>query len=51
MKEMIRDLWRFFMERKVWWLLPLILALLLLGLIFVVAQPGAAVTPFIYAIF
>ena len=44
------ELWAFMRVRKKWWLLPLVLVLLLLGLLIAFAQ-GSALAPFIYAIF
>jgi hypothetical protein len=36
--------------RKKWWLLPILLMIVLLGLILVFAQ-GSALAPFIYTVF
>jgi hypothetical protein len=36
--------------RKKWWLLPILLLIVLLGLILVFAQ-GSALAPFIYTVF
>ncbi|MBI4148728.1 hypothetical protein HY490_05535 [Candidatus Woesearchaeota archaeon] len=47
---LLRDLWAFMLENKKWWLLPLILMLLLVGVLIVFAQ-SSAVSPFIYALF
>ena len=44
------ELLQFFWERKMWWLMPMILTLLLLGLLIVFTQ-GTAVAPFIYTLF
>lgn len=44
------ELWAFMRVRKKWWLLPIILVLLLVGLLLVFAQ-GSALAPFIYTIF
>jgi len=44
------ELWAFMRVRKKWWLLPLVLLLVLVGLLIAVAQ-GSALAPFIYAIF
>ena len=46
----IIELWAFMRARKKYWLLPIIVSLLLLG-IFVVVTEGTAVAPFIYSIF
>ncbi|MFT5114836.1 MAG: hypothetical protein ACI8P9_004178 [Parasphingorhabdus sp.] len=50
MMEFLKDLWGFMRERKKFWLLPIILVLLLLGLLIVFAE-GSAVAPFIYTLF
>jgi len=46
----IRELWNYAKIRKKFWLLPIIVLMLILGLVVVVGQ-GSVVTPFIYAIF
>jgi hypothetical protein len=48
--EFLRDLWGFIIERKKYWLVPLILVLLLMGVL-IVFSSGSAVAPFIYTIF
>ncbi len=50
MIELIKDLWRFMVERKKFWLAPIILILLLLGSLLIVAQ-GSSIAPFIYTLF
>jgi len=50
MIDLIKDLWLFMKERKKFWLAPIIIALLLLGLLVVFAQ-GSAIAPFIYTLF
>jgi hypothetical protein len=50
MFEFLKDLWDFMRERKKFWLAPIILVMLLLGVLIVVAQ-GSAVAPFIYTLF
>jgi len=50
MYELIKDLWAFMRERKKFWLLPIIVVMLLLGMLIVLAQ-GSAVAPFIYTLF
>ena len=50
MMEFMIDLWDFMKERKKFWLAPIILVMLLLGVLIVVAQ-GSAVAPFIYTLF
>lgn len=48
--EFLKDLYAFLMERKKWWLLPILLALVVLGLLMVFAE-GSAVAPFVYPLF
>ncbi len=50
MFELLKDLWDFMKERKKFWLLPIIIVLLLLGVLTVLTQ-GSAVAPFIYTLF
>ncbi len=50
MLDFVRDLWAFMRERKKFWLLPIILFMLFLGVLIVVTQ-GSAVAPFIYTLF
>jgi len=44
--ELLRFLWR----RKLWWLIPLIVMLILFVILLVAAQ-GSALAPFIYTLF
>ena len=48
--QFLKELWEYIRARKKYWLLPIILALLALG-IFIVVGEGTVVAPFIYAIF
>ncbi len=50
MLDLIKDLWSFMRVRKKFWLAPIILVLLLLGMLVVMTQ-GSAVAPFIYTLF
>ena len=50
MVDLLRDLWGFMKERKKFWLAPIIIVLLLLGILVVLAG-GSAVAPFIYTLF
>lgn len=50
MLDLIKDLWNFMKERKKFWLAPIIIILLLLGVLIVFAQ-GSAIAPFIYTLF
>ncbi len=46
----LKEFVKFLMERKKFWLVPILLFLLIFGALFVVTQ-GTAVAPFIYTIF
>ena len=48
--EFLKDLWGFFRERKKWWLMPLIVLFLLIGLL-LLATGNTVLAPFIYALF
>jgi hypothetical protein len=48
--DFLLDLWGFLRARKKFWLLPIIVLLLLLGVLIVVGA-GSAIAPFIYTIF
>lgn len=50
MMDLIADLWEFMRERKKFWLAPIVIVMVLLGVLIVVAQ-GSAVAPFIYTLF
>ncbi len=50
MLELLKDLWGFMRVRKKFWLAPIIVMLLLLGMLIVLSQ-GSAVAPFIYTLF
>ncbi len=48
--SIIREVWEFLMERKKWWLFPIILILLLLSA-FIIFALNSAIAPFIYTLF
>jgi len=48
--EFLKDLWFFMKERKAFWLAPLIIILLLIGVL-IVFGGGSAIAPFIYTLF
>lgn len=50
MLDLLSDLWGFMRARKKFWLAPIILIMLLLGVLIVLSQ-GSAVAPFIYTLF
>jgi hypothetical protein len=48
--SIINEFWQFLRVRKKWWLAPIIIVLLLLGILIFLSQ-GSAVAPFIYTLF
>lgn len=46
----IKELWKFFMERRKWWLIPMIVVLLGIGAL-IVFSGTSGVAPFIYTVF
>jgi competence protein ComGC len=50
MKDFLVEMWAFMKARKKFWLLPIILLLLIVGVLLVLAQ-GSAIAPFIYTLF
>jgi len=46
----LKELWRYMRVRKKFWLLPVLVAMAVLGGLLVLAQ-GSAVAPFIYTLF
>ncbi len=46
----VRELLGFLWRRKLWWLTPMVIVLVLFGVLLVFAQ-GSAVAPFIYTLF
>jgi hypothetical protein len=44
------EFWQFMKKRKKWWIAPILIILIVLGLIMVLSE-GSAVAPFIYALF
>jgi hypothetical protein len=47
---LVRELWDFLSQKKKFWLLPLALLLVILGLL-IVMSAGSALAPFIYTMF
>lgn len=50
MWDLLKDLWAFMRERKKFWMAPIIVVMVLLGVLIVLAE-GSAVAPFIYTLF
>ena len=48
--SIIREFLGFLWERKLWWMIPMFLVFLTIGLLLVFAQ-GSALAPFIYTLF
>ncbi len=49
-RSVMAEIWAFMKIRKKWWLLPVIVVLLLVGVLLIFAQTSAF-APFIYTIF
>ncbi len=48
--DFLKDMWGFFKHRKKYWLLPIMIILLVLGVL-IVFTSGSAIAPFIYTLF
>jgi hypothetical protein len=48
-ESLLREFWEFLAYNKKWWLLPILISLLLLGILIFLGSSGAA--PFIYTLF
>ena len=46
----VAELFAFLWQRKLWWLIPMIALLVVLGVLFVLAQ-GSPLAPFVYTLF
>lgn len=46
----LKELWAFMRSRKKYWLLPILVMMVVLGVLIVMAH-GSAVAPFIYTLF
>jgi len=49
-KSLLGEVWSFLKIRKAWWLTPIIIMLILIGVLIIFGQ-SSAVSPFIYALF
>ena len=49
-KGILIEFWNFLKVRKAWWLAPIIILLILVGILIIFAQ-SSAISPFIYALF
>ena len=48
--DIIKEFWDFLKTRKKWWLAPIVIIMLLMGLLIILTE-GSAVAPFIYTLF
>ena len=48
--DILKDLWAFMKEREKFWLAPMIIILIILGLIIVLGG-SSAIAPFVYTLF
>jgi hypothetical protein len=48
--EFLKDLIMFMKERKKWWLIPIIISMILIGLLVALTE-SSAVAPFVYPMF
>ena len=48
--SIIWEFWQYLRIRKKWWLIPIIISLVLLGILLIFAE-SSAVAPFIYTLF
>lgn len=46
----VKQLFQLLIEKKAWWMIPMVTVFLLLGLLIVLTH-GSALSPFIYALF
>lgn len=46
----VKQIFDLLLERKAWWLVPMVVVFLLVGLL-IVATNGSAISPFVYALF
>lgn len=49
-KSLLGELWDFLKVRKAWWLAPIILMLIIMGVLIILGQ-SSTWSPFIYALF
>ncbi len=48
--ELMGDLWAFLLERKAWWLVPLIVLIVVVGALVLLAQ-SSVISAFVYTLF
>ena len=47
----VKDLFSFMWERKLWWMVPMIVVLVLVAVLLMVASSAGPAAPFIYSLF
>jgi hypothetical protein len=47
----VKQLFALLIEKKAWWMIPMVSVFLALGLLLVLTQSSGALSPFIYALF
>lgn len=48
--SIVRELFTFLWEQKLWWMIPMVAVLVAFGLLLVFTQ-GSAIAPFVYTLF
>jgi hypothetical protein len=48
-ESLLREFWSFLAHNKKWWMLPIVIAMLLMGVLILLS--GTAAAPFIYTLF
>ncbi len=48
--ETVKQLWQFLMQRKKYWLVPIVVVFVLLGLLVILGE-GSVLAPMIYSLF
>jgi len=49
--SVLSELFSFLWQRKLWWLIPMIVFLVTIGLLLVLASVASPISPFIYTLF
>ena len=49
--KIIKELMNFLWEYKIWWMMPIVIVLLLLGVLIIFTANNPAAVPFIYTLF
>ena len=49
--SLAEEIWHYLRVYRKWWLLPIIIVFVLLGIILIIGQAAPIISPFIYTIF